>query len=112
MQPNSAHDILYIVLALATVWVTVFLCWLLYQAARALQNINRIIEHLTGTLDSIAQAVEFMRRRMDGMSSSIGGLATMAANLAEKFIFKKVAKKMAEQTDEDEEVVLKKRRKK
>lgn len=114
MEPNSAHDILYIVLALATVWITVFLCWLLYQAGRAVQNINRIIEHLTGTLETIAGAVEFIRRRMDGMSNSIGGLATMAGKMAEKFIFKKVAKKMAEseEGDRDEEIVLKKRRKK
>ena len=48
---ESSQDLLYIVLALCVLWFTVFLCWLLYQAARVLRNANKIIESVTEKLE-------------------------------------------------------------
>ena len=109
---NSSQDLLYIVLALATAWVTVFLCWLLYQAARALQNINRIMERVTGTIEMIAEAMEFIRRRLDSMSGSLGVVSTFITNLAEKFIAKKLAKSLDDSDDDGEKKVKPRKKKK
>lgn len=109
MNFSSSQDLLYIVLALATAWVTVFLCWLLYQAARALQNINRIMERVTGTIEMIADAMEYIRRRVDSMSGSLGVVSTFITNLAEKFIAKKLAKSLDDLGADDEKPRKKKK---
>ena len=49
---NTPQDLLYIVLSFCVLWFTVFLCWLLYQAARVLKNANEIIEGAKKTADS------------------------------------------------------------
>ena len=93
---ETSADLLYIVSAFSILWFTVFLCWLLYQAARVLRNANRIIENLTQKLELITDAVEFIRKKVDGLSSSMGVVSTMVANLVEKFVVNKLADKFEE----------------
>lgn len=94
MALETSQDVLYIVLALCIVWFTVFLCWLLYQAARVLRNANRIIENVTAKLELITDAVEFIRRKVDGLSSSLGAVSGMLSGLVEKFIVSKISRSL------------------
>lgn len=107
---SSSQDLLYVVLSLCILWFTVFLCWLLYQAARVLRNANDIIENITHKLEMITDAIEFIRRKVDSLSSSMGTVTGMVVTLAEKFIVNKMNAKMDERrtkrkrslsTDED-----------
>lgn len=113
MPVQTSQDFLYIVLALCALWFTVFLCWLLYQAARVLRNANRIIEGVTRKLELISDAVEFIKKRVDGLSSHMGVVSSLATGLMEKYVVGKLTKKFSEKVDEDEKVerVEKKRKK-
>lgn len=91
---ESTQDLLYIVLALAILWVTVFLCWLLYQAARVLRNANRIVESLMHKLELIVDAVEFMKHKVDDLTSGVGTVQRLLGGAIERFIVSKVSKKM------------------
>lgn len=108
MPVTSSQDFLYIVLAICIVWFTVFLCWLLYQAARVLRNANKVVEGLMHQLELISDAVDFIRRKMDGLSSSMGVVSSLATSLVEKYVVGKLAKKF--DADDDEKVVRKKKR--
>ncbi|KKW42994.1 MAG: hypothetical protein UY92_C0001G0008 [Candidatus Magasanikbacteria bacterium GW2011_GWA2_56_11] len=99
MTPGSSQDLLYIVLSLCIVWFTVFLCWLLYQAARVLRNANRIIENVTEKLELITDAVDFIKRKVDGLSVSMGAVSGMVSGLVEKFIVNKLSRKFGEQVE-------------
>lgn len=97
---ESSKDVFYIVLSLAVLWFTVFLCWLLYQAARVLRNANNIIETLTEKLELITDAVHTIKDKMEKMSGVVGFLNTVAGGFAEKFLSdnlfgKKIEEKMA-----------------
>ena len=83
---NTSQDLLFIVLALCIMWFTVFLCWLLYQAASMLRNVNRMVEHLLHKLELIADAMHFIRGKMDGMSNSMSAVSVMLGRLVEKFV--------------------------
>ncbi|MBP7992638.1 MAG: hypothetical protein KAZ30_03195 [Candidatus Magasanikbacteria bacterium] len=108
MPVTSSQDILYIVLSLCILWFTVFLCWLLYQAGRVLRNANKVVEGLMQQLELISSAVDFIRKKVDGLSSSMGVVSSLATGLVEKYIVGKFAQKTKD-TDERERVKKKKR---
>lgn len=91
---SSGQDLLFIVLSLCILWFTVFLCWLLYQAARVLRNANRMVEHALEKLELIADAMKFVRERVEKITGSMGTMTTMVASLAEKLVVGAMVKKM------------------
>jgi uncharacterized protein YoxC len=93
---ESSLDVLYIVLSLAVLWFTVFLCWLLYQAARVLKNANDIIENVNRKLEIVVDAVEFMREKVDKMSSHMNIVSRLASTLVEKVVLGPLSSKMDE----------------
>ena len=93
---ESSQDILYLVLSLSILWFTVFLCWLLYQAARVLKNANEIIESITQKLELIVDAVEFIRGKIEKMTSHMGIVSKVASGFVDKFVLGKLSSKMEE----------------
>ncbi|MFA7315001.1 MAG: hypothetical protein WC025_03715 [Candidatus Magasanikbacteria bacterium] len=93
---ETSKDLLFVVLSLSIFWFTIFLCWLLYQAARTLRNINKITEMLTEKLELISEAVTFMRDKVDHLSSKMGVVSSMLSGLVEKFIVGKLADKLGD----------------
>ncbi len=91
---SSSQDVLYVALALSVLFFTVFLCWLLFEAARVLKNANRIVESLTHKLELINEAVQYMRNKVDGVSKNMGVMSSMMTGLVEKFIVGKLASKL------------------
>ncbi|MBU0660549.1 hypothetical protein KKG22_00025 [Patescibacteria group bacterium] len=96
MPVSSSIDLLYIVLSICIVWFTVFLCWLLYQAARVLKNANDIIETITMKLELINEAVQYMRTKIDTVSKNMGVVSSMMGGVVEKFVVGKIADKLDE----------------
>ena len=93
---ENSQDVLYIVLSISILWFTVFLCWLLYQAARVLRNVNRITENLMEKLEMITEAVNFIKDKVDHLSGKMGVVSTMLTGLVEKFVMNKLSAKLEE----------------
>lgn len=87
---DFSHDLLYIILSLAIVWVTVFFCWLIYQAARVLRNANRIIENVSEKVELAMAAIEFIRKKVDTVSNSMGSISSLVTGLVERFVVHKL----------------------
>ncbi len=100
MDGNS-QDLLYIVLSICIVWFTVFLCWLLYQAARVLRNANRIVENVTDKLELISEAVGFMRDKIDGISTNMGSMGRLVTNIVERFVIGKIQNTLDDREGDD-----------
>lgn len=109
---ETSLDILYIVLALCILWFTIFLCWLLYQAARFLKNANDIVENVSNKLEIIVEAVEFIRGKVDTMTSSMGVVSKVVSGLVEKFIVGKLSKDFEDMVEEEPKPKKKRTRKK
>ena len=93
---STGQDLLFIVLSLCILWFTVFLCWLLYQAARVLRNANLMVEHVLQKLEMIVDAMKFVRERVEKITGSLGTMTSLVANLVEKVVVGTIAKKMNE----------------
>jgi len=98
---NSSQDLLLIILSFCVLWFTVFLCWLLYQAAKVLRNANNIIENVTAKLELISDAVHYIQDKIDGISSNVGVVGKMASGLFEKLVIGKLSSKFEEKLGED-----------
>lgn len=109
MLLESSQDLLYIVLSVAILWSTIFLCWLLYQAARVLKNANDIIENVNTKLEMIVEAVEFMRGRVDKVTSHMNIVSRVATTLVEKLVLNPLSSKLDEKLNDMGETPKKKR---
>ncbi|MFZ2189990.1 MAG: hypothetical protein WA057_00235 [Candidatus Magasanikiibacteriota bacterium] len=96
---ETSQDLLYIVLSLSILWFTVFLCWLLYQAARVLRNINKITESVIQKLEMIADAVGFIREKVDSLSGKMGMVSGLLTGLVEKFVVGKISEKLEDRIE-------------
>ncbi|MBI2990458.1 MAG: hypothetical protein HYY51_04740 [Candidatus Magasanikbacteria bacterium] len=96
---STSQDLLYIVLSLSILWFTVFLCWLLYQAARVLRNANTIIENVTQKLELIADAMEFIKGKVDSLSGKMGFVGKMMSTLVDKFVIGKLSGKLEDRLE-------------
>lgn len=91
---ENSKDLLYIVSSLAILWFTVFLCWLLYQAARVLKNANDIIESVSEKLELLVDAIDFIKQKVEKLTNSMGIMNTMVGGLLEKFVVNKLTQKL------------------
>ncbi|MDP2693052.1 MAG: hypothetical protein Q8O88_05430 [bacterium] len=107
---ESSQDLFYIILSLAILWFTVFLCWLLYQAARVLRNANNIIETVTEKLELITDSVHYMKEKMEKMTGIVGILNTMVGGMAEKFLDDKLFSKKIEDRVARRKKIMKKKK--
>lgn len=109
---ESSKDILLFVLAFCVLWFTVFLCWLLYQAARVLRNANSIIENVSHKLELLVDAIEFIKNKVETMSHGMGAVSGFVATIAEKFIVGKIENSFSDRVKNKEKKTSKKTSKK
>ncbi|MFB6182183.1 MAG: hypothetical protein ABEJ24_04795, partial [Candidatus Magasanikbacteria bacterium] len=64
--------------------------------ARFLKNANNIIENVDEKIELIADAVQFMRKRVDKATGHMGTVSNMVSKLVEKFVVGKLADKFEE----------------
>ncbi|MBI2484765.1 hypothetical protein HYW18_01280 [Candidatus Uhrbacteria bacterium] len=67
----DAKDILFIVLAFCALWFTAFACWLIYQLAVFLKNVNDTVSDVRGSVAKLEQAVSGIRNRFDHATSGM-----------------------------------------
>lgn len=68
-------DILYIVLALCVLWFTLFLCFVLYQAAMLMKRVHALVDEMKNRVASLEDSIVSMRRKFDGNIAMVAGIA-------------------------------------
>lgn len=106
---STSQDLLFVVLSVCIASLTVFLCWLLYQAVRFLKNANKIIEEVTEKLELINEGVQFMREKVDGVSRQMSSVSGLLGGIVEKFVLNKLSSKLEEKINEKKETSRRKK---
>ncbi len=91
MLIETSQDILYLVISFCVLWATVFLCWVFYYLAHLLKNANQIVEEFRVRLQALADAIDYVRGKVEQMSD----LLTLARSGVSGLV-KKVACRKAE----------------
>lgn len=69
---TGTQDLLYLVLAIAAVWLTAFLCWALYELATLLRRSNRIVEDVECKIAHLNEAVTNFKERVEQLMGYAG----------------------------------------
>lgn len=103
---ENSKDLLYIVLSFCILWLTVFLCWLIYYMVSILRGASNMIEEMRERFRGIEEAIRGMRDKMEHATASFAFVSEGIIKLIQYFVSKK---KNIE--DEIEEIEEKKKRK-
>lgn len=97
---SSSKDILYLVLAFCILWVSAFLCWLLYYGVRIMKDTSKIVEEFRVRLQNLSELIKTISDKIESiyeMVSSFNGITG--------FFKKMMHKKTDEWVDEGAEKV-------
>jgi hypothetical protein len=92
----STKDILYLVISFCIIWATFFLCWTFYYLMRLLRNANTIVEEFRVRLQTLSEAIDYIRGKVENISS----LMTLAGSGVTGFV-KRAAEKKAKKWIDD-----------
>ncbi len=87
---ESSKDILYVVLSFCILWVTVFLCWMFYYAGKILKDAARIVEEFRMRLQLLTETINYVRGKVENISSLLTLATSGAAGLVKKVMNKKI----------------------
>jgi hypothetical protein len=99
MPVFSSQDIFYLVTSLSIAFVSVFLCWTLFQAGKILKNVNKIMDSVLIKLEYISEMVTFMRDKVDNVSKHMGTMSGLLGGMVEKFVVGKLTSKLSEKME-------------
>jgi len=96
---ESSKDVLYIVLSFCILWVTVFLCWMFYYAGKILKDASRIVEEFRMRLQLLTDAINYIRGKVENISSLMTLVTQGAGALVKKVVAKKAGEWMSDAGD-------------
>lgn len=97
---GSSKDILYLVISFCVLWTTVFLCWMFYYVMRLLRNTNQIVEEFRVRLQSLTEAINYVRGKVEHMSSLMNAVTSGVGGVVKDMVSKK-AKEWVNRGTED-----------
>lgn len=86
---ENSKDLLYIVLSFSVLWLTVFLCWLIYYLVSILRSANEMVEELRERFRGIEEAIRSIRDRMEHATSTLSFVSEGVMRLIQYFISRK-----------------------
>ena len=96
-------DLLYFILAIATVWIGVMLTWLLFEAAIFAHRVNRTIKDGLDKLRKFEEMISSIKDRLEASSGYLG-ILTKVGEVAMGFMESKAKKSRRRSSiDEDDE---------
>jgi len=98
----QSQDILYIVLAFCALWITAFMCWLIWQVAMILKNVNDTMSEAREKMAKIEEAITAIRGKFEKATVGLSFLGDGIRKLVEYVIEKKIEKKSKKIADADE----------
>ena len=67
----EAQEIFYILLVFCSLWFTLFLCWLLYQATMLIKRLHGLIDELRSKVHSVEEQIHILKEKLDSNLSLI-----------------------------------------
>ncbi len=97
---ESSKDILYLVISFCVLWITVFLCWMLYYVMRLIRNTNKIVEEFRSRLESLTDAVTYIKGKVEHISTLMNVVTGNVGGVVKSVMTKK-AKEWMNSSSED-----------
>ncbi len=86
---ETTKDILYIVLAFCALWITIFMCWVIYYVAMILRQAHSLMNDVKDKMQAIDEAIRGVREKLEHSSAYLALIADGAKYLVKHFTEKK-----------------------
>jgi hypothetical protein len=103
MTLDSTLDLLYLVISIAVLWVAAMLTWLLFEAALAMRNANRMIRVVQKKVLWLERTIADIGERLESSAGYLGAAAKGGKMIASFIRERKRSRDSDEDEDEDEE---------
>lgn len=91
---ENSKDLLNIVIAFCVLWLTIFICWVIYYFAMILKRVYQVMETFTKTLDAIRDFFEKTKEKVANLGTTIAAAVEIGKKVSE-YVSEKKAKKAA-----------------
>jgi hypothetical protein len=88
----SPLDVLYIVLAFCTLWLTAGIFWIIWQIATVIRTVNMAVGQVQETMSKMEEAITGIRSKFDHTSASLGAVVHTATKAVEYLIERRTKK--------------------
>lgn len=78
----NVQDIFYLVAAVCLVWITVFLCWALFEIGRLGKQANDVVSDTREKIDRVEDVASNLIEKLTSVSSYVGLIAEWGKQLA------------------------------
>lgn len=86
---ENSKDLLYIVLSFCVLWLTIFICWLIYYLVSILRNANEMVEELRERFRGIEDSIRSIRDKMEHATSALSFVSEGIIKLIQYFVSRK-----------------------
>jgi len=88
MYLSTSQDILFLVLAFAVLWITIFLSWMLYHLIGILRDARETVHGLRKAADAVETAMSHIKGKFEAIVNLVGlfgeGIKAVMSRLAER----------------------------
>ncbi|MDP2586899.1 MAG: hypothetical protein Q8P32_03970 [Candidatus Komeilibacteria bacterium] len=91
---ENSQDLLNIVIAFCVLWLTIFICWMIYYFAMILKRVYMVMETFTKTLDAIRDFFEKTKEKVNNFGNAVATAVEIGKRVSE-YVSDKKAKKSA-----------------
>ncbi|OGY45423.1 MAG: hypothetical protein A3A24_01820 [Candidatus Buchananbacteria bacterium RIFCSPLOWO2_01_FULL_46_12] len=85
---ETSKDLLYLVIAFAVLWLTVFFCWAMYYVISMLRNMSKITISVREKLELVDKILKLVKEKLEKGSNHMAVLADSAIKLVGFFMEK------------------------
>ncbi|MFA6533844.1 MAG: hypothetical protein WCT37_01585 [Patescibacteria group bacterium] len=86
---ETSKDLLFVVASFCILWLTAFLCWLIYYLAMLLKQTYDLTKTFQSKVEKVEALIDFARNKIDHSTSHLALVAEGVAQLAKYLINKK-----------------------
>lgn len=85
---ETSKDLLYIVLSICIIWLTVFICWLLYYLITIVGGLRKIIKNTEDKIEKIDALLNLIKNKIENSASyltlMVDGIAKIVSYVKDK----------------------------
>ena len=86
---ETSKDILYLVIAFCVLWLTVFICWLLWQFISIISKVRRLVKSIQDKVEKIEGIIDLLKDKIEHSATYLGLIVEGVSKIVEHFKGKK-----------------------
>ncbi|MCX6785335.1 MAG: hypothetical protein NTZ18_00600 [Candidatus Komeilibacteria bacterium] len=91
---ENSKDLLNIIIAFCVLWLTIFVCWVIYYFAMILKRVYQVTETFNKTMEAVREFFEKSKEKVNNFGNAIAAVMEVGKKVAD-YVQEKKAKKTA-----------------